>query len=492
MAKFKKPLSETHPEIAAQWSPRNEITPDKVGPGSVKRYWWVGDCGHEWEAPPNSRTNKNSGCPFCSRNGSRVLPGFNDLETKYPNISKEWDISKNPLKPSQVMPKSEKKAWWIGSCGHGWEMAPVSRTSGGQGCPVCAGKKLIPGVNDLASQNSEVASWWHPTKNDKKPWEVFQGSGYKAWWVCEKGHESFTAVCIRNYYGNQCKQCSESGVSRAELELSETVSRWGLKVRQHHRQIDPAYEYDITVPEQRIAVEFNGLYWHSERVKGADYHLRKTFAANKAGWQLIHVWEDDWLYRRPVVEKMLKRKLGVSDEERLNARSLTYRQVTSAEATPFLEDNHIQGTSGGSWRGGLFNGDELVAVMLMKRRSEGQYELTRYATSAIVRGGHSKLLKRFIADLSPKKIITFSDRGVSDGGLYEQFGFVMDGELAPDYMYRIGSRREHKFNYRKARFKSDPNLKYEEGLTERQLAELNGLERIYDAGKVRWVWSSVE
>lgn len=86
------------------------------------------------------------------------------------------------------------------------------------------------------------------------------------------------------------------------------------------------------------------------------------------------------------------------------------------------------------------------------------------------------------------RVITFADRGVSDGGLYESQGFVVDRELEPDYMYVVGSKRQHKFAYRKARFEKDTNLKFEKGLTERQLANLNGLLRVYDAGKTRWVW----
>lgn len=82
--------------------------------------------------------------------------------------------------------------------------------------------------------------------------------------------------------------------------------------------------------------------------------------------------------------------------------------------------------------------------------------------------------------------MTFSDTTVSDGGLYEQLGFVRDGVIAPDYQYVVNGTREHKFNYRLKRFRDDPELDHRDGLTEKQLAELNGLTRVYDAGKVRW------
>lgn len=88
-------------------------------------------------------------------------------------------------------------------------------------------------------------------------------------------------------------------------------------------------------------------------------------------------------------------------------------------------------------------------------------------------------------------VYTFSDHCVSDGGLYEQNGFVVDKVLPPDYMYVVGNRREHKFRYRLKRFREDPNLVYQDGISERELAKLNGLRRVWDAGKTRWLlrWS---
>lgn len=264
----------------------------------------------------------------------------------------------------------------------------------------------------------------------------------------------------------------------------------GVQVRPHHRQIDPSYEYDITVPDKKIAIEFNGLYWHSESFKPKNYHRDKTRAAERAGWRVIHVWEDDWRDRRSVVERMLARKIGVSTEPRVNARETQVQSVSVKEANEFLETNHIQGASRGSVRYGLFWGDRLVAIAVFLHRDvSGSWELVRYATDSLVRGGFSKLIHHFEKEHSPREIVTFSENTISDGGLYESTGFVRDKEITPDYHYVVAGKRVHKFNYRLKRFRSDPGLEYRDGLTERELSELNGLKRIYDAGKVRWVFS---
>jgi G:T-mismatch repair DNA endonuclease (very short patch repair protein) len=314
-------------------------------------------------------------------------------------------------------------------------------------------------------------------------------SRHRAWWTCGNGHEWQAAIGDRNYKGTGCKQCGSGGTSAPEAALSEFVASLGETVRNHHRQIDPRFEYDVTIPDKRIAIEFNGLYWHGEEKKGASYHLHKSQAAQGAGWTLLYVWEDDWRDRRQIVERMIARKLGVSEEPRINARQLEFRAVTSRQAREFLETNHIQGFVGGSAYGALCDGEAIHAVMVFKKSQDG-FRLERYATDAIVRGGFSKLFGRMVEATGAKRVATFADRGVSDGSLYALNGFKKDGEIPPDYMYRVGTKRVHKFNYRIKRFRDDPNLHYEDGLSERELAALNGLDRVYDAGKVRWVWTA--
>jgi len=126
---------------------------------------------------------------------------------------------------------------------------------------------------------------------------------------------------------------------------------------------------------------------------------------------------------------------------------------------------------------------------LVLRKESGEDDvlnIIRYATAANVVGGFTKLLKHAEKVYSPESFITFADHCVSDGGLYESNGFVADKILSPDYMYVVKGERKHKFGYRLKRFQNDPELLWEPNLTERELAALNGLERIWDAGKTRY------
>lgn len=120
-------------------------------------------------------------------------------------------------------------------------------------------------------------------------------------------------------------------------------------------------------------------------------------------------------------------------------------------------------------------------------KSGDNYILSRYATSMNVVGGHSKVVKYLERNYSYGRLITFADNTFSAGSLYEATGWEKDGLVPPDYSYLVNNKRQHKFGFRKARFSRDPSLLFELNMTESELAALNGLLRIWDAGKVRYV-----
>ena len=200
-------LETLFPEIAKEWHPKKNgaLKPCDVMPKTMKHVWWLGKCGHEWEASVLRRTAGDR-CPYCS--GRRVLKGFNDLATVRPDIASEWNDSKNQdLKPNEVTSHSGKKVWWKCSKGHEW-LATISNRVNGTGCPYCSGKKVLVGFNDLAHLNPILAKEWHPTRNDDlKPDSVTIRSGKKVWWKCPKGHEWQSTIANRSA-GHGCPYCS--------------------------------------------------------------------------------------------------------------------------------------------------------------------------------------------------------------------------------------------------------------------------------------------
>jgi hypothetical protein len=130
-------LASTHPAIAEQWHhARNGVLlPTGVTAGSSKRFWWIDEFGHEWEAQVNNRTN-GTGCPYCA--SQLVLAGFNDLASNRPDIAAEWHPAKNgDLRPDAIALQSNRKVWFRCRDGHDWLSTVNNRTTLGQGFP-CA------------------------------------------------------------------------------------------------------------------------------------------------------------------------------------------------------------------------------------------------------------------------------------------------------------------------------------------------------------------
>lgn len=498
-------LASLYPRLANEWnSDRNGgVSPQTIGAGNSTKFWWQCSKGHEWRISPCSRVKKGANCPVCS--GRVPEQGVNDLVTVSPKLAKQWHPNLNGnIMPNDVTINSGRKIWWQCDKGHEWKTA-VSHRTNGTGCPVCSNRIIIPGINDLATHYPLIASEWHPTKNlPLLPTQVSYASGEKVWWQCKKGHDWETWVYARHING--CDKCMrQEQSSKGEKEIGQFLQELGFTVE--YRSMIPSVcagaqvELDIYLPNENFAIEFNGVYWHSERNgKGKKYHADKWQASKNYGVTLYQVWEDDWNFRKEIVLRGIAHRLGVmhalseapyflTTPPKIGARSTKVRTLTVHQSAQFLNENHIQGAVGGCKHYGLYDAySNLRAVMtVQKGKVAGSFIIARYATSGVVAGGFTKLLAFAKEDLTVKEWVTFADRSISNGGLYESNGFVVDGVLPPDYSYLVRGKRVHKFNYRKSRFKKDPNLLYQEGATERELALLNGISRIWDSGKVRYV-----
>lgn len=204
------------PETAAEWDTHKngDLHPEELSPYSHRKVWWkCRKCGHEWLAQVKSRTGADKcGCPLCA--GKTVVPGKNDFASAFPELAAEWHPEKNgTLSPMALLPGSSQKVWWkCRTCGSEWQAVVFSRTQG-SGCPVCTGKKVIPGINDLASRHPAIAAEWHPEKNGSlTPESVTPQSNRSVWWVCEKGHEYKAVIQSRTAGGSGCPYCTNRKV----------------------------------------------------------------------------------------------------------------------------------------------------------------------------------------------------------------------------------------------------------------------------------------
>ena len=220
-------LASRFPELAGQWHPSKNgtLTPDAVAPGTSRKVWWRCEKGHEWQASVASRVS-GCGCPVCS--GRQVVAGENDLASSFPAIAAQWHPTKNrALTPQQVTPSSNRKVWWSCKEGHAYQAVVAIRTMRGDGCPYCAGRKVLPGFNDLSTLEPDIARQWHRTLNGTlTPKMVTIGSHRKVWWQCHYGHVWKAAVYSRA--GPQkcgCPVCAGQANGRRLKQYAELTDK---------------------------------------------------------------------------------------------------------------------------------------------------------------------------------------------------------------------------------------------------------------------------
>lgn len=220
-------LQTTHPELAVEWNhKRNERQPSDYINGASDKVWWICSKGHEWCTTINSRVRTQAGCPKCGRR--LVEPGFNDFATTHPELLSEWNYEKNSaqgLAPSEVMAGQRKRVWWICPMGHDYEANIIDRVRG-CGCSVCAGKKVLAGINDLATLSPHILKEWS-SRNSALPTEITAKSNKKVWWVCKEGHEWQASVADRTRIDGKasgCPVCCGKKVMKGYNDLATTDS----------------------------------------------------------------------------------------------------------------------------------------------------------------------------------------------------------------------------------------------------------------------------
>lgn len=221
-------LSRMRPHLVSEWSDKNlPLTPDTVTFGSNKIVWWKGACGHEWQTSIKTRSAGEQ-CPICS--GARVLRGYNDFESKFPELAKEWSPKNEPLRPSMITAATHRKVIWQCKLGHEWTASVKSRTVNGTGCPYCSHNFVLPGFNDLASRFPEIAAEWSEKNLPLTPDAVNEKSTKNVWWKCNTCGYEWKAVVKARVKGGMCPVCAERAVLQGYNDLETTdphlLSEW--------------------------------------------------------------------------------------------------------------------------------------------------------------------------------------------------------------------------------------------------------------------------
>ncbi len=492
--------------LVDQWHPDNELSPSQVALGNDVLIKWICSENHIWKANLYNRTKKLQNCPECL--GRTVWTESKKSISDYPELEKQLHRS-NKLKSIQIPFRSSKIITWVcpKNDKHIWNAPPASRSLDGSDCPVCAGRVIIEGVNDFASNTTWnfLLEEWH-VDNIVKPTEISYSSATVIQWACKKDstHKWSTPLSSRTHAKapSGCPRCAlASQTSKGESEVYTFLKMLGFNAIQRETQVING-ELDLYIPEKNFGIEYNGVYWHSEAVRpDKNYHAKKLAECKKNDVYLYNVWEDDWRSKKEIIIRGIAHRLGASERlvnvfpdmpkfwtEKVGARKTKIITLNYGDASKFLDMHHIQGSASGSFYLGLVdNANRVRAVMVLARTSkEGELLISRYATAGVVSGGFTKLLKYAENEFDFLTWVTFADLSLSDGNLYDAHGFTVDAILRPDYSYLVKGSRVHKFNYRLQRFRRDPELVFIDGLSEQELANINNLHRVWDFGKKRY------
>ena len=244
--------------------------------------------------------------------------------------------------------------------------------------------------------------------------------------MAQNAFNGMPVMTLWRYLGRFNLRMFPKSCSGGERELAKFVATLG-EIDTSNRTLIKPLELDIVCDNRKIAIEFNGIYWHSAEKVGVNYHKNKTDRCAELGYQLLQVYENEWECKRDIVESIIRAKFGLCTT--IQARKCAVKRIDSAAAKSFFEATHIQGHAAANLYYGLFYQGELVSCISMGKprfTKESDWELIRYSSKLNMRvvGGFGKMLTAF-KRLHAGTILTYCDRRYSNGKTYEKFGALL-------------------------------------------------------------------
>ena len=281
--------------------------------------------------------------------------------------------------------------------------------------------------------------------------------------------------------------------SYGEIEVYNYITEcYNGKILLNQRNIIPPNELDIYIPDKKLAIEFNGNYWHSTVFKDKKYHQNKSVLCGRKHIHLLHIFEYEWKTNKDKIKKLIRHYL--CEQHVVYARKTEVRIIDNAEAENFCNEYHLQGGIKSSINLGLFHEDKLISVLTMGKSrfdSAYEYEILRQCTmdGIIVQGGLSKLLSYIKSNTSINSIVSYINLSKFYGVSYLNAGF----KLTPDKFTDPGYVWVNNDCSVVTRYQAQKHKLVEKGLgsvneTENEIMERLGYYKVYDSGNIKLYW----
>lgn len=337
--------------------------------------------------------------------------------------------------------------------------------------------------------------------NDRVPdctpmfsFDEFTNVGQKYKWKCNKCLSEFIDH-IDDGSDPMCNKCYPSGKSSSigERELVNWLISIGVtNIIQNDTSILYPKEIDILLPEYNIGIEYNGLYFHSEKkIKDNKYHQKKFLDSREKGIRLIQIFSDEWETKQSIVKSRLLHILNKSCTVTY-ARKCILKPISKNEYAKFLDNTHIQGSCITKIRIGAFYREQLVAVMGFGQnrsitKNKG-WELLRFAASGNIPGIAGKLFSYFIKNYQPPSVFSYCDLRWGTGKVYESIGMIKESITTPGYWYtKDGVHRINRATLMKYKLLK---MGHDNSLTGPKIIESLGYYKLFDAGNYKFVWNN--
>lgn len=437
----------------------------------------------EFEQTPSGHLS-GQGCPVCGAQQSAESVKSRMTLSKDEFVRRAKEKHGDQYDYSKVEYVSNKTKVIIICPVHGeFEQSPNKHIQG-RGCPTCGRERTIKHNFLTLEDFTRKARSVHMDKYDYSN-STYTGTEDKIEIICPK-HGSFFQTPHNHLSGMGCPRCSTS-VSKTEIKLVDFIrTLYSEEIITNSKSIIPPLELDIFIPALRLAIEFNGGYWHSEKFKDKKAHLHKYTLCMEKGIRLISIWEWEYLKDKTKIENFIKNL--ISEKIKLQARKLELKAVSVSEQREFLNINHLQGYVPCTVALGLYQEDELIQLMTLKVKDKKNkvFEIGRLATKVgyYVTGGAERLFKHLRALVDYKEIISYNNMDKFTGVVYERLGMQFDSISIPYGWISNGKRFLPRYQTQKSKLIKQG---YDKNKSESEIMRDAGFEKIYFTGVSKFV-----
>ena len=320
---------------------------------------------------------------------------------------------------------------------------------------------------------------------------------------CEKGHKFeipktifYNRICTDT---SLCTICNPIGSSNSDKEndvCDFIFNNCNYNIVKNDRFVINPFELDIYITDLKLAFEFNGLYWHNELYKPNNYHSMKTKMCEDKGIQLIHIYEDDWIYKKDIIKSKILNILDNIENKILSTKTNIIEISDNNIVNDFLNKNHLQGYINSKIKIGLYYEDSLVSLMIFgnikkDKQHKNDYkscEMLRFCDklNTIVIEGYNKIFDYFIDKYDYDEIICYDDKSWSKGEMCYKLGFNFIKNTSPSYCYIINGIKKDRFNFKKNKLIKENINNINK--TEHDIMLERKIYRIYDSGNMKFIY----